>query len=82
MLPNRQNQVRVRSNFAGEVEVLVRIGERVHAGQGLLIVEGEGELERLAARNPGTVTEVNVRSGAEVEKGALLVVIQEDAPST
>ena len=80
MLPNRQNEIRVRANFDGEVEVLVRVGERIHAGQAMVVIEGAGELERLAARNAGTIREVLVRSGTEVRKGALLVVLQEDAP--
>ncbi len=79
MLPNRQNEIRVRANFDGEVEVLVRVGERIHAGQALVVIEGVGELERLAARNAGTIREVLVRSGTEVAKGALLVVLHEDA---
>ncbi len=77
MLADRENRVRVRANFAGEVEVLVRVGEAVHAGQGLVVVEGERELERLSTRNAGVVLEVHARSGQEVAAGALLVVLQE-----
>lgn len=77
MLPDRNNQVRVRANFAGEVEVLVHVGDSVHAGQGLVVVEGDKELERLSTRNAGRVVEVHVRSGQEVAQGALLVVIEE-----
>jgi acetyl/propionyl-CoA carboxylase alpha subunit len=81
MLPNRQNQVRVRANFDGEVELLVGLGERIAAGQALVIIEGEGQLERLAARNGATVAEVLVRSGTEVKQGTLLLTLQEDLPS-
>ncbi len=81
MLPNRLNQVRVRANFPGEVELLVRKGERIHAGQAMVVIEGVGELERLAARNPGTIAEVHVRTGQEVEQGALLLVLQEELPA-
>ncbi len=77
MLANRNNQVRVRANFDGEVELLVSVGERVHAGQALVVVEGDGEVERLASRNPGSVAEVHVRDGEEVRRGALLLVVQE-----
>jgi biotin carboxyl carrier protein len=78
MLPNRQNQVRVRANFDGEVELLVGLGERVLAGQALVVIEGTGQLERLSTRNPGTVAEVHIRSGDEVAQGALLLVVQEE----
>ena len=81
MLPNRQNQVRVRANFDGEVEVLVRLGDRLVPGQAMVVIEGEGQLERLAARNAGTITEVLVQSGDEVKEGALLLVLQEDGGS-
>jgi multidrug resistance efflux pump len=77
MLPNRNNEVRVRASFDGEVELLVRPGERVYPGQALAVVEGEREVERLASRSPGSVTEVHVRTGQEVRQGALLLVIQE-----
>jgi biotin carboxyl carrier protein len=81
MLPNRKNEVKVRASFDGDVEVLVGRGERVVTGLGLVIVEGEGELERMSARNAGVITEVLVRTGDTVQKGAVLVVIQEDLPS-
>ncbi len=78
MLPNRQLEVRVRANFDGEVEVLVKLGARVLPGQGLVVVEADRELEKLSARNPGRVIEVHARTGQDVQKGALLLVIQED----
>lgn len=77
MLPNRNHQVRVRANFAGEVELLVAVGERVYPGQALVVVEGEREIERLSTRSPGSVAEVHVRDGEEVAQGALLLVVQE-----
>lgn len=78
MLPNRQNQVHVRATFDGEVEVLVRVGERLVPGQAMVVIEGVGQLERLAPRHAGTIIEVLVRSGQEVKEGAVLVVLQED----
>ena len=77
MLPNRNNQVRVRANFDGEVEVLVTLGERIYAGQALVVIEGEREIERLATRNAGSVAEIHVRDGDEVRQGTLLLVVQE-----
>jgi biotin carboxyl carrier protein len=80
VLPDRNNQVRVRANFPGEVEVLVHVGDAIHAGQALVVVEGDKELERLSARNAGRVVEVLVRSGQDVAQGALLVVLEELKP--
>jgi pyruvate dehydrogenase E2 component (dihydrolipoamide acetyltransferase) len=79
MLPDRQNQVRVRANFEGEVEVLVKLGERLFAGQPLVVIEGAGQVERLATRKPGTVVQVLVETGSEVKEGTLLLVVQEEA---
>ncbi len=70
-------QVRVRANFSGSVEYRVRPGESVWAGRALLVVEGEREVETLSARNAGVIRELCVAEGAEVEKGALLLVLDE-----
>ena len=81
MLPLRDGQVRVRANFDGEVEVLVRAGQRIDVGQVICIIEGEHEIERLCARNPSIVVEVLERTGTDVAKGALLAVLKEDGPA-
>lgn len=77
MFADKVGQVRVRSNFAGAVELLVRVGEQVERGQGLVVVEGDRELERLSARQRSRVVEVCVADGAEVEAAALLLVLLE-----
>lgn len=77
MLPDRRNQVRVRANFAGEVELLVGVGDEVERGTPLVVVEGEVEIETLSARGPATVTSIEVEDGAEVDAATLLVVLQE-----
>lgn len=79
MIPVR-GQVRVRASFDGEVEVKVTVGQRVYTGCGLVVIEGEREIETLSARNAGSVREILVRDGAEVKKGDLLVVLDEDPP--
>jgi biotin carboxyl carrier protein len=81
MLPHRDGQVRVRASFDGEVEVVVRVGQRLDVGQVICVVEGQHEIERLCARNPAIVTEVLETSGTDVAKGALLVVLREDGPA-
>ena len=77
MLPDRRNQVRVRANFAGEVEVLVAVGDEVERGSPLVVVEGEMEIETLSARSAAVVQEVLVKDGADVEAAQLLVVLQD-----
>ena len=58
------------------VRVNVRVGDRVEAGQGLVVMEAmkmENELRSTAA---GTVKSVEVTPGTVVEKGALLVGLE------
>lgn len=81
MLPNRIGQVNVRANFDAAVELKVRKGERVGIGQALVTLEGDKEIEQLAARSPAVVVEVHVKEGDEVPKGTLLLVLQEDPPN-
>jgi biotin carboxyl carrier protein len=57
------------------VKVLVRPGDRVEAGQGLVVVEAMKMENELRAQKPGTVTEVLVAEGSLVEARALLVVV-------
>jgi acetyl/propionyl-CoA carboxylase alpha subunit len=58
------------------VRVNVSVGDRVEAGQGLVVMEAmkmENELRTTAA---GTVRSVEVSPGTAVEKGALLVALE------
>jgi pyruvate carboxylase subunit B len=58
------------------VRVNVSVGDRVEAGQGLVVMEAmkmENELRAIAA---GTVRSVEVSPGTAVEKGALLVALE------
>jgi biotin carboxyl carrier protein len=66
----------VRARFAGEVEVLVTVGQAVPAGIGLVVVEGDKEIERLAARSPTVVTAVHVKTGEAVVEGQLLLTLR------
>ena len=80
MIADRQGQVRVRAGFNGTIEFRVKPGDRVYPGRALVVVEGEREVETFSARNPGTVMELCAPDGSDVEKGALLVVLDEDPP--
>jgi len=58
------------------VRVNVAVGDRVEAGQGVVVMEAmkmENELRSTAA---GTVRSVNVAAGKAVEKGAVLVELE------
>lgn len=78
MLPDRKRQVRVRANFAGDVELRVQPGDRVQRGTALVVVEGDDQIETLSARADAVVVSVHVEDEAEVAAAALLVVLQED----
>jgi acetyl/propionyl-CoA carboxylase alpha subunit len=78
MLPDRKRQVRVRANFAGDVELRVKPGDRVERGTALVVVEGEEQIETLSARGDAVVLSVHVEDEDEVAAAALLVVLQED----
>ena len=58
------------------VRVLVRPGEKVVRGQGIIVVEAMKMENELASPREGTVTEVLVSPAGLVEMGATLVVIE------
>ena len=78
MLPDRKRQVRVRANFAGDIELRVQPGDRVRRGTALVIIEGEDQIETLSARADAVVVSVHAEDEAAVPAAALLVVLQED----
>ena len=55
------------------VRVLVQPGDRVQAGQGVMVIEAMKMENELRTRTPGIVRSVAVTPGSAVEKGALLV---------
>ena len=55
------------------VRVQVAVGDLVHAGQGLIVMEAMKMENELRASAAGTVKAVPVAPGTAVEKGALLV---------
>jgi len=58
------------------VKVLVKPGDSVIARQGVVIVEAMKMENELRSPKAGTVSEVNVKEGASVEAGAILVVVE------
>jgi acetyl/propionyl-CoA carboxylase alpha subunit len=57
------------------VKVLVRPGDSVEAGHGVLVMEAMKMENELKAARPGTIQEISVKEGQAVETGALLLVI-------
>ena len=57
------------------VRVLVKAGDQVASGQGLVVLEAMKMENELKAPGPGTVTSVNVAAGARVMKGAVLLLV-------
>jgi len=57
------------------VRVNVSIGDRVEAGQGIVVMEAMKMENELRATAAGTVRSVEVSPGTAVEKGALLVAL-------
>jgi biotin carboxyl carrier protein len=58
------------------VRVLVAVGDRVNARQGVAIVEAMKMENELRSAKDGVVKEVNVLQGAAIEAGTVLVVIE------
>lgn len=58
------------------VRVSVAVGDRVEAGQGVVVMEAMKMENDLRATAAGTVTAVEVAPGNAVEKGAILVVLE------
>ena len=58
------------------VRVSVKAGDRVEAGQGVVVMEAMKMENELRASRDGTVAEVHVREGVLVEAGAPLIIIQ------
>jgi pyruvate carboxylase subunit B len=55
------------------VRVSVQVGDRVEAGQGLVVMEAMKMENELRAPSAGVVTAVHATAGAAVEKGSVLI---------
>ena len=58
------------------VRILVKTGENVAAGQGILVVEAMKMQNEMKTRRAGTVAAIAVREGETVAAGAVLVTIE------
>ena len=58
------------------VRVRVAVGEKVEAGQGVVVMEAMKMENELRATAGGVVRRIEVAAGTAVEKGALLVVLE------
>jgi propionyl-CoA carboxylase alpha chain len=61
--------------------MLVREGDRVHAGQPLLALEAMKMEHTIVAAHDGIVTEVHVTVGTQVEPTTVLLVVSAEEPS-
>jgi acetyl-CoA carboxylase biotin carboxylase subunit len=61
------------------VQVLAQAGQRVQAGEPLLILSSMKMEQTIAAHAPGQVAEVLVQAGTHVEAGALLLTLTAEA---
>jgi biotin carboxyl carrier protein len=67
----------VKASMPGKViEVLVAVGARVEAKQGLLIIEAMKMENEIKSQGPGEVKEIRVNPGQAVESGEILVVLE------
>jgi 3-methylcrotonyl-CoA carboxylase alpha subunit len=64
------------------LQVLVRVGDSVAAGDGLLILEAMKMEYRMAAEAAGTVRAVHVAGGQMVDAGAVLIELDYASPSS
>jgi biotin carboxyl carrier protein len=69
--------VAIKAPMPGRVvRVLVAVGDRVTARQGVVVIEAMKMENELRTPRDGTIEEIKVAPGATVESGAVLVVIR------
>jgi len=67
----------VKASMPGKViDMLVKVGEKVDAGQGLLVIEAMKMENEIKAQGGGEVKEIRVKPGQAVESGEVLVVLE------
>jgi biotin carboxyl carrier protein len=75
-LPGQDRENVIASMPGKIVRVLVKPGENVTAGQGILVVEAMKMQNEMKTRRGGTVAAIAVREGETVAAGAVLVTIE------
>ena len=58
------------------VRVLVKVGDKVTEGQGLVVVEAMKMENEIESPKDGTITDVKVEPGQTVESGGALVIVE------
>ena len=72
-----QGRMELRSQMPGKViKVLVAQGARVHAGQGLIIVEAMKMQNEMKSPKDGVVSKIHAAEGAAVAAGESLIVVE------
>jgi biotin carboxyl carrier protein len=59
--------------------VRVAVGDRIAAGQALLVIEAMKMQNEIQAPLPGAVTAIHCQAGGRVEQGALVLEYEPDA---
>jgi biotin carboxyl carrier protein len=73
----QKGPAQIKAQMPGRiVNVLVKAGDEVKAGQGVVIVEAMKMENEVKTPKAGKVVEVKVVAGQTVEKGALMIVIE------
>ena len=73
---SRSSSTPAGREWARIVKVLVKAGDRVTAGQGLVVVEAMKMENELRAPHDGTVAAVRVSEGMSVDGRAVLIVVE------
>ncbi len=74
--PGSVSAVSIKAPMPGRiVRVLVAVGDRVAARQGVMVIEAMKMENELRAPREGTVKDIVAAAGATVESGAVLVII-------
>jgi biotin carboxyl carrier protein len=67
----------VKASMPGKViDLLVQVGDKVEAKQGLLVIEAMKMENEIKAQGSGEVKEICVKPGQAVESGEILVVLE------
>jgi biotin carboxyl carrier protein len=59
------------------LRINVEVGEQIEAGQGIVVVEAMKMENELRAPTAGRVARIDVAAGQAVEKGTVLVVLEQ-----
>ena len=69
--------LQVKAQMPGKIiKLLVRVGEKVETGQGLVVVEAMKMQNEMKSRKTGTVTRILTNEGATVAAGETLMVVE------